>query len=219
MNVSKLSLVLLVIGSNLPILGGCCGNKNNGKNKESKSTPGGGSKPKPNPNPKPNPKPNLKPNYGPIGFGPSSFTPHGPSFSATPGPGFDPSFLHHGPSFSATTPVDYNSKTLDDIKLPSDYEQDQIGNYEYNILANCYGIPREEAEKKVKEGKIKYYKTKDSYNYNAYILFYDIFNDDDSTDTFKLTSHIHYINYNVDEHGPRTLVTWESRPEFFFGNN
>lgn len=188
MNVSKLSLVLLVIGSNLPILGGCCGNKNNGKNKESKSTPGGGSKPKPNPNPKPNPKPNLKPNYGPIGFGPSSFTPD--------------------------SIVNYNSKTLDDIKLPPKYTQEKIGNYEYMILDD-FGITKELALKMQKN--IRYYKTKGIDNYDVFIFFYNIFNKSSKyNNLFDITEHIYYINYSVDEYGNYYYYTEKETPEYFF---
>lgn len=169
MNVSKLSLVLLAISSNLPILGWCCGNKNNGKNKESKSTPGGGSKPKPNP-------------------GTSSFTPD--------------------------SIVNYNSKTLDDIKLPPKFTQEEIGNYEYKILAD-FGITKELALKNAKN--IRYYKTKGIDNYDVFIFFYNIFNKSSKyNNLFDITEHIYYINYSVDEYGDYYYYADKETPEYFF---
>ncbi len=202
MNVSKLSLVLLAISSNLPILGGCCGNKNNGKNKSSKSTPGGGSKPSSKPNP--NPNPSHDPSHGQI-----TSEPHGPVLNPS-------SFTPHGPSFSATTPVDYNNKTLDDIKLPPKFTQEEIGNYEYRILAD-FGISKEKALENTKN--IRYFKTRGSEKYDVFIFFYNIFDKSSKAPSlFEITEHIYYIYYSVDENGSYWLSTEKETPEYFFNN-
>ena len=202
MNVLKLSLILLVISCNLSILGGCCKDKNNIKSKSSKSTSEGGSKPGPKHNPNPSHIPSHIPNGGHGTHGPGPFTPlitnvHPVTFTIpVPKP-----------------PVDYNSKTLDDIKLPPNYKQDKIDNYEYQIM-EWYNISKEKA--KEKGNNIRYYKTKDNHEYYAYIFFYDIFNDS-FYDLIKLTDHIYYLHYIVSpDHANPNFISLKEGPEHFF---